>query len=86
MCDRGGGGGCVTAVGGVCDRGGGGGVCDSGLDREYGETEGNLREFEISAGHTAVASITLSFSFRFPARLSHVDSGEWMDGWPPWKH
>ena len=41
-------------------------------------TEGNVREFEISVGHTAVASITLSFSFqtRFPARLNHVDSGE----------
>ena len=39
---------------------------------------GNREEFEISVGHTAVASITLSFSFqnRFPVRLNHVDSGE----------
>ena len=58
------------------------GICGVYLGRE---TPGISREFEISVGHTAVASITLSFSFqtRFPARLNHVDSGEWMDGWPP---
>ena len=40
--------------------------------------KGIVRGFCISVGHTAVASITLSFSFqtRFPARLSDVGSGE----------
>ena len=53
-----------------------------GGDREYvgvylGKRNSENREgILISVGHTAVASITLSFSFRFPARLSHVDSGE----------
>ena len=54
-----------------------GGEIWGGIPR-WGKLKGIVREFEISVGHTAVASITLSFSFqtRFPARLSNVDSGE----------